>query len=315
MAKRNVFNRLQRCFEVFDFSQSEQRGIIVLVVILLILTGIRVALSYVQPSEAIAEEHSRAIHQFLCLQQQYHDSVSAAGKQRHFHSGTPQEWKKYPSSRTLTPFVFNPDTMEFVHWKKMGFTEKEAQQIVNYQAKGGKFYQKSDFKKLYCVSEEDYRLLEAYIEISLGRKTGKKEETTTTVSYTKQNINTINNIQIQKISSIEQKIAQRIVNYREKLGGFVHINQLKEVYGMDSNCFLRLKDYFYTDGTNIKKLNINELGIKELSQHPYIDYYIAKSIVTYRQQHGKYNSVEDVKKAVHFYDELYKKIVPYLGVE
>jgi DNA uptake protein ComE-like DNA-binding protein len=50
-------------------------------------------------------------------------------------------------------------------------------------------------------------------------------------------------------------------------------------------------------------------------KHPYIEYYLAKSIVNYREQKGKYTNVEDIKKAVHFYDELYQKIEPYLSVE
>ena len=316
MEKKNIFKRLKMKFiDAFDFSRSEQRGIIVLIVVLIFLMGFRIVLSYIQTSGTVSQHDDYKVQQFLSMQQHYHDSVLLARQGRSFYAGSPQEWRNYSSSRKLTPFAFNPDTMNFFNWEKMGFTEKEARQIVNYQSKGGRFFQKSDFKKLYCVSDEDYQLLEPYIEISSGGKIDKRREDITTFSYTKLNLNMVDSIQLQKIPGIGQKTASRIVKYREKLGGFDNIHQLKEVYAIDSNRFIQIEPYLFVDKMKIKKLNINDLEIKELIKHPYIDYYLAKSIVDYRKKHGKYNSIEDVKKAVHFYDELYQKIVPYLEVE
>ena len=316
MAKKSIFKRLKiNIFDAFDFSRSEQRGIMILFVVLLSLIGFRVALSYIQTSGEVSQQSDDAVKQFLSMQQHYHDSVSMARQQRNFYSGSPQEWKTYSSARKLTPFVFNPDTMNLFHWKRMGFTEKEAQQIVNYQSKGGRFFQKSDFKKLYCVTDEDFQLLEPYIQLVSKEKPEQKWESAKTIPHAKLNLNNLDSIQLQNIPGIGNKTASRIVQYREKLGGFSHIHQLREVYAIDSNRFLQIEPYLYVDKTNIKKLNINNLEIKELIKHPYIDYYLAKSIVTHRQNHGKYNSVEDIKKAVLIYDELYQKIVPYLAVE
>lgn len=316
MAKKNILKRLQIKFSnTFDFSRSEQRGMMVLVVVLLGLIGLRIALSYINTSGEVSEQNHQAVQQFLDMQQQYHDSILMARQQRNFYTGAPNDWKKYSSSRKLTPFAFNPDTMTFSHWKQMGFTEKEAQQITNFQSKGGRFFQKSDLKKLYCISDEDYQLLEPYIEISHGRQTENKWEAPKAISHAKLNLNYVDSIQLQKIPGIGQKTASRIVQYRERLGGFTHIHQLTEVFAIDSNRFSQIEPYLYVDKTNLKKLNINKLEIKELIKHPYIDYYLAKSIVTHRQNYGKYKTVEDVKKAVHFYDELYQKIAPYLAVE
>lgn len=316
MAKKTIFKRLKiKLFDAFDFSRSEQRGIMILVVILLCLIGFRVAISYVHTSGEVSQANPQAVEEFLSMQQHYHDSVLLARQNRSFYTGSPKEWKKYTSSRKLIPFAFDPNTMTFSDWKRMGFSEKEAQQIVNFQSKGGRFFQKTDLKKLYCVSDEDYQLLEPYIQIVSKEKTDRKWETAKTAPHAKLNLNMADSIQLQQIPGIGQKTASRIVNYRKKLGGFANIHQLKEVYAIDSNRFLQIEPYLFVDKANVKRLNINKLEIKELIKHPYIDYYFAKAIVVYRQNHGKYNSVEDVKKAVHFYDELYMKIVPYLCVE
>ena len=316
MARKNPFKRLKiKFWDAFDFSRSEQRGIMVLIIVLLLMIGFRIALSYVQTSGEVTQTNPQAVEEFLSMQQKYHDSVLLVRQQRNFYSDSPKEWKKHASPRKLTPFIFDPNVMTFSDWKRMGFTEKEAQQIVNYQSKGGRFFQKSDFNKLYCVSDEDYLLLEPYIQITPKEKPEQKWESTKVAPYAKLDLNIIDSIQLRQIPGIGQKTANRIVDYREKLGGFINIQQLREVYAIDSSRFLQIKPYLFVDKTNIKKLNINKLEIKELIKHPYVDYYLAKAIVVYRQNYGKYNSVEDIKKAVHFYDELYQKIVPYLCVE
>lgn len=58
------------------------------------------------------------------MQQQYHDSILMARKQRNLYTGSPQEWKQYTSSRKLAPFAFEPNAMTFSDWRQMGFSEK-----------------------------------------------------------------------------------------------------------------------------------------------------------------------------------------------
>lgn len=43
-----------------------------------------------------------------------------------------------------------------------------------------------------------------------------------------------------------------IINYRKKLGGFINIHQLKEVYVIDRNRFAQIEPYSYTN-TKISK--------------------------------------------------------------
>ncbi|MBK6345078.1 MAG: helix-hairpin-helix domain-containing protein [Bacteroidales bacterium] len=65
----------------------------------------------------------------------------------------------------ITPFIFDPNTLEKKDWIKMGFTEKQASGIVRYREKGGMFRKKEDLKKLYAVTEDVYCILEPFISI------------------------------------------------------------------------------------------------------------------------------------------------------
>jgi len=197
----------------------------------------------------------------------------------------------------------------------LGFTEKQAEQIIKYQSKGGYFYKKTDIKKIYCITEEDYQILENYILITSEQTQETKKEKIKEQTLYKIELNTADSIDLQKIAGVGQKIASQIIKYREKLGGYVSINQLKEVYIIDSNRFIQISSHLYIDTEYVQKININKVNINELNKHPYFDDYLAKSIVNYRQKNGNYSNITEIKKAVLIYEELYQKIAPYLSVE
>jgi len=303
----------------FDFSRAEQRGIIVLCVILLLLIGCYLFFSMYntdKQKDILAE--NPAIDSFLLRQQQYSDSVRTSYRKTYSQENA---YEKKGNRQVFNPFHFCPDTMKVKDWMRMGFSEKQASQIEKYQSKGGKFYKKEDFKKLYCVSEGTYSILEPYIHILSPEKQEEKREEkrgnpNLALRHThKLELNEVDSFDLLKVPGIGAKIAAQIISYRTKLGGFVYLDQLKEVALINEERFVKIEPYFHVNEENIKKININEADISALVKHPYIDYYLAKSIVSQRNKSGKYTSLEEMKKNLFIYEELYQKIAPYLTVE
>jgi competence ComEA-like helix-hairpin-helix protein len=255
-----------------------------------------------------------AVDSFLLQQQRYADSVNASYRNRY---GQKSDYGKTGNRQVFTPFDFCPDTMQLKDWMRLGFSDKQASQIEKYLAKGGRFFKKEDFKKLYCVSEEIYELLEPYIQLaSSEKKFEKRENSNSPQKYTRKlDLNEADSVDLLAVSGIGSKVASQIVSYRTKLGGFIHINQLKEVKYIDEERFTKIEPYLSVNAAKLQKININEATISQLVKHPYIDYSLAKSIVNQRDKKGKYASLEEMKKALLIYDELYQKIAPYLMAE
>jgi competence ComEA-like helix-hairpin-helix protein len=65
----------------------------------------------------------------------------------------------------------------------------------------------------------------------------------------------------------------------------------------------------------LKKININTATKDEMKIHPYIRWNLANVIVAYRDQHGSFNSVDDLKKITLISEEIFGKILPYLTVQ
>lgn len=87
-----------------------------------------------------------------------------------------------------------------------------------------------------------------------------------------------------------------------------------EVYGMDSLLYSQISKHLVFDQNSLKKINISKATIKELIKHPYIEFYLAKSIITFREKEGQIKSLEEIRNVRLMYDELFNKISPYIAV-
>ena len=108
------------------------------------------------------------------------------------------------------------------------------------------------------------------------------------------------------------KRAAKLVEYRDKLGGFHSLSQLQEVYVMQSIDTMKLKDYLYINKQKIKKLNINTATYQEMVSHPYIDGYLTKLIIHHRERNGPIHDLDELQRITHAYPELIEKLKPYV---
>ena len=112
-------------------------------------------------------------------------------------------------------------------------------------------------------------------------------------------INTADTTLLKQLSGIGSAFAKRIVDYREKLGGYCETGQLLEVYRMDTIRFNEIKDFVKIDSAFIpKQLRINSDVFKVLLKHPYLEYEDVKKIVNYREQKGMVTSWEQLERVI-----------------
>ena len=128
-------------------------------------------------------------------------------------------------------------------------------------------------------------------------------------------LNEADTTQWKKIPGIGSSFAARIVKYRNMLGGFKSINQLKEVYGVDDELFGKISLYVREENNTTdrcKKLEINKLEFKEIVAHPYIDYEQTTAIVNLRRRIGRISSIDELAMLDEFSPEDIQRISPYL---
>ena len=106
--------------------------------------------------------------------------------------------------------------------------------------------------------------------------------------------------------------AQRIVRYRERLGGFVDMSQLLEVYGFTPALLEHIAPYLLLDTLGIRKISVNNIGLKALARHPYVEYYQARDIVNLRAHGVVFETEEDLRAVPSMADSTLQRRRPYL---
>ena len=125
-------------------------------------------------------------------------------------------------------------------------------------------------------------------------------------------INTCSEPELMELNGIGEKLSARIIKYRDKLGGFVRIEQLKEVYGLPPETYELIFDQIAVDSKMINKIRINLAEPNILYSFPYISKREAYQIFNYRKQHGYFRSIDDLRKIKSLDETFIQKIEPYL---
>ena len=128
------------------------------------------------------------------------------------------------------------------------------------------------------------------------------------------NINLADTFEWKRIKGIGEKRAIDIINYKKALGGFIKVSQLNEVYSISDSLFNSFQQYLQIKDSSTVKINLNTCSKEELKKHPYVKWNIANAIINFREQHGIFKALEDLKKIHILKDNLYYKIVPYLSI-
>ena len=126
-------------------------------------------------------------------------------------------------------------------------------------------------------------------------------------------VNSADTLTLQLLRGIGPTIARRIVRYRERLGGFYRVEQLREVYGMTDDRYQALVPHLTLVADSIRRIDINKVTIKELMRHPYVDAYLARDIIHYRDKGHTYRSADDLRLVATMDDSTLARLTPYLS--
>lgn len=169
--------------------------------------------------------------------------------------------------RRVESFPFNPNTVSLSDLMRLGFSERQAQSIINYRVKGGRFRRPSDFAKSYVVADSVFKRLEPFIRIP------------------KVDLNAADSAAFDALPGIGPYFASKIIEHRTKLHGFSYPEQLMDIYRFDQDKYDALKD-LVTVGPS-EPYPLWSLPEEELEKHPYIGRYGAHGVVLYRDNNPR----------------------------
>lgn len=224
--------------------------------------------------------------------------------------------KKKSNKTTITkrkfkkpPKKFNPNDYQLSDWVYLGLSEKQSEIILRFTERG--IHSNEDLKKIFVLPEELLELIKdstyypnkSVIDLNNSAKIDHIE------------LNSASEEELQALPGIGKYYSEKILKYRKELGGYYSQDQLMEIWKFDEQKLKKISKFITIDKGKLDKINLNTASIEDLKIHPYIDYKVANSIVKYRDAHGKYETVEEIKNSDLIDQELYNRISPYLKIE
>lgn len=215
-------------------------------------------------------------------------------------------------------FAFDPNTISFEDWQRLGLNERTCKTIINYVHKGGKFYKPEDLQKIWGMPEGFVERVKNYVQINSVKKEFTHYSENKPV-YTREerkpsviNINEADTTAFISLPGIGSRLSARIIAFRDKLGGFYSVEQVGETYGLPDSTFQKIKGRLQLDGEITHKISVNTATKDELKAHPYIRWNLANAIVEYRTQHGGYKSLDELKHITLVDETTFNRITHYL---
>ena len=243
--------------------------------------------------------------------------------------------KKYPRDTiAIRMQVFDPNTADSSTLVHLGLKKWQASNMLKYRAKGGRYRQAEDMKKLYGMTDSMYQALLPYIQIDTMavkqyRDSVRKSRIDTTQSDsvpryispkrdTVLNLRTADTTELKLIRGIGSYRAKQIVRYRQQLGGFTHVEQLREIKALqplliDTLSADSLLAHFWLDSIIVEPLSVNSIGVERLQRHPYLSFEQAKAIYELRRRKVRLNSIEALEQLDCFTPEELLRVAPYLS--
>ncbi len=313
--------------DYFTLSRKERIGVF----LVLLLVALAFCLPYFLPGRHPSSGSGPADTAWIAAMKRLEQRESNQPSSSRVYSGEGGQQYQYDREADYRPkrpegslFMFDPNTITAEGWQQLGLREKTIKTILNFVSKGGRFRKPEDLQRIYGLFPDEYERLRPYIRIAAERNaqttspanerpfTEKAAAAPGPAKYTTVEINSADTVAFIALPGIGSKLAQRIIHFREKLGGFYSVNQVAETFGLADSVFRRIQPYLRLEVMALRKININTASAEELKVHPYLKWNVINALLAYRKEHGSFRSIEDLKKLQIMTDVLFTQISPYL---
>lgn len=312
--------------EAFSFTQNEARGsllLLLLLIVFVVLMNISDVIFVGSPPEITIEQIQKLDSSITILDKRTNTKYYASSKKT--------STKKFP---------FDPNTSSVPTLISLGFPPYLAERIEKYRNKGGKFKKAEDLQKIYGFPPSLWNELAPFMQFNASSTSvNSSYQQNQTFNSTQKNqtnltsneqqvaavierpnsksktirfdLNTADTTQLKLLPGIGSGYAKRIIAFREKLGGFLHVEQVSETYQLSELAVQSITEQCIIQ-KEIRKISINKI---DKITHPYLTYAQANSLISYRKQHGFYKSEQDLRAVKTLDENTIQRILPYLSFD
>ncbi len=214
-------------------------------------------------------------------------------------------------------YPFNPNFLTDYKGYQLGMTSDEIDRLISYREADNWVNSSSEFQKVTLVSDSLLKEIEPYFKfpdfVKKESASSKTSESNTTLP--KKDINEATLEELTSISGIGEVLGKRIIHQKNRLGGYLDLIQLKDVWGLKYDVRQKLNERFYANPPeNFQKQDLNEITVINLTEIPYFDYELAREVINFRQLNEGIDNFDDLAKIQDFPYHKIDRIKLYLVI-
>ncbi len=272
--------------DFLSFNRSQQRGIIVLGMLLFVLLVLRTVVSFGYPAFELNAQQKLFLEQV----KQINDSLPVSVKEDSL-------------------FEFDPNLMSEEDMVLLGLTPYQRKSLIGYRNKIGRIDSLGELYKVYGFDSLIIDKIREFAVFSPKKKViiANEERVRSTID-----INTAKADDFKKLKGIGDVLSKRIVKYRKLLGGFYKSEQLKEVYGLPLDVYEDLSGRFEVNANLVQKMNIDSCSWRDIAHHPYFTKNDAFVLLKLYKKYGVIGEDIEGRSKGKITDESWQKMKPYI---
>lgn len=225
----------------------------------------------------------------------------------------------------VTIYPFNPNFISDYKGYTLGMSVQEIDRLHQFREEGKYINSKEEFQDVTGVPDSLLNTISPYFKFldwkSKSQERGfnrsafpKKEKVIKPMQLS--DLNSVSALELQQIGGVGPTLSERIVKFRDRLGGFLLDDQLNDVYGLQPEVVQRiLQRYTVLNPSQIEKIDLATATASELSQIVYIKWSVAQEIVAYRQRNGGIASFDELLQVENFPADRIARIPLYLSLK
>ncbi len=209
---------------------------------------------------------------------------------------------------------FDPNTADSIELLQLGMKPWMARNMLRYRAKGGVWRSKESLRKVYGMTDELYAQIEPYIVIILPEDTiSKRPEYIAQIKKdTILGLNSCDTTNLKYLRGIGSGYARLIVRYRQELGGYAYVEQLREIREIPEVTLDSIIPHFFVEQDSIRMIDVNKATVERMSRHPYLSFTQARAIYELRRSRFRLQSIEELFGTECLTDTDIVRLTPYL---
>lgn len=297
LALNEAFSQMKRYTTGFSYwTKQQKRGVLGLLCCCILLQIAYFMIDIPSPPAAFSQENLIAFQQRI-------DSLKEQEKANQY---------------TISPF--NPNFISDYKAYILGISAEQLSRLQSFREMGKYVNSAKEFQEVTGVSDSLLATIEPLFKFPdwvTQKKTGypSSYNNNPTAKIIKKDLNTATAEDLLPIRGIGEKLSERILKYRERLGGFSSKKQLGEIYGLSEEVISEIWRYFdLLSPAHVTKIELNQASKKELSKIPYLNYREVEALLIFRSERGNLSSLNDLQ-AINFSAEKIEQLSWYLKIE